>query len=126
MHVLTFTIGRNIGMSPMSEVLWATFTDRVHETLVRFVADYDATVEEHYGKGMWQGIEEESYKVTALIDPDLLHNPHRAPWLRDLTASVAAIAYGYGQDAVAFTIGRSELISMTSPYQHSGFEVGAL
>ena len=59
-------------------------------------------IETHYGKGTWDGVEEESAKISVLSDQPLTH-------LSYLRQALANLAEEYGQDAIALTIGTSEL-----------------
>lgn len=103
MHVITVTIGRNVGTTPMSLTLWGQFQEDVKADMLHAIPADLAEV--HRGVGVWDGVEEESVKLTLLC--------HTAP-TRDMLAELRALmsenARHYGQDAVALTIGESELV----------------
>lgn len=123
MYSYAVTIGRNVPATnpnpmfagkPMTLTTWETFKDDVAEALrvaiekTRETDGYmwpegtDFWVEAHHGKGIWQGVEEESTKVTVLSDEPITH----LHWLRQ---ELTELAREYGQDAIALTIGESEL-----------------
>ena len=121
MYSYTATIGRNVPdmhdqrddvtgqriQVPMSDEQWATFVEDVKADMASTYADLyldgaERTFEVHYGKGVWEGVEEESAKITLLSDQPLTH-------LSYLRQALANLAEEYGQDAIALTIGTSEL-----------------
>lgn len=111
MYTYTVTIGRNVGDVPMSDLDWATFEDEVNEALVTVPYERQiAFLETHRGTGVWQGVAEESVKVTMALISAL---PEESEGCRDLLAlrnKLFRLAGLYGQDAIALTIGQSELI----------------
>ena len=64
----------------------------------------ERTFEVHYGKGVWEGVEEESAKITLLAEFELDERG-----LSTLRNYLSENARQYGQDAIALTIGTSEL-----------------
>lgn len=102
MYSITATFGRNVGSTPMTLTNWELFKGDV-------AADMQAalntpTHELHTGKGVWQGVEEESAKVTILRESE--------PTASELDATrrfLSELARQWGQDAIALTIGKSEL-----------------
>lgn len=132
MYSYAITIGRNTPVTdptlpqyddvtgdriqaPMSITQWETFKDDAAEALrVAFEktrdtdsygwsdGDDEMVIEAHHGKGVWKGVEEESTKVTMLTASPVTH----LHWLR---GELTALAREYGQDAIAFTVGESEL-----------------
>lgn len=102
MHAVTVSFGRNVGSAPMPATDWRRFRAMVRRALVD--ACPDAVLETHHGVGVWDGVREQSCKVTALAG-DL--GP--AALLR-LSESLAGLASAFRQDAIAVTVGRSELV----------------
>ncbi len=111
MHTYTVTIGRHVGTEPMPEHEWAMFEDRINETLCYFGGEQHreggdpSMIETHRGTGVWDGVEEESIKMTLLTT-----TPIRPLNLEVLRKDLGQIAYHHRQDAIALTIGTSELI----------------
>ena len=126
MHSYTVTIGRNVPVTdptlpqrddvtgqriqvPMSDEQWATFVEDVKADMASTYADLyldraERTFEVHYGKGVWEGVEEESAKITLLAEFELDERG-----LSTLRNYLTDLAGEYGQDAIALTIGTSEL-----------------
>ena len=101
---ITVSIGRNVRVAgkiePMPINRWT-----------RFVAGVEWLVEVHaqgtrfttaYGRGEWDGVEEESVVVTGEVAASRIDEVIR-PWL-------AYLAREYGQDAIALTVGTTDLI----------------
>ena len=126
MFSYTATIGRNVPTftyaerdfhqdgdritvsAPMSDERWVTFEGQVSALIASFARTWMAgtdVVELHRGKGVWNGVEEESTKVTLLTEMELGECA-----LTDLRKALAYYALHYQQDAIALTIGQSELI----------------
>lgn len=103
MHSITVTIGRNMDNAPMRIGLWERFVADVTADLLTAVPS--DIVETHHGMGEWDGIAEESCKVTVLR-----HSEPTGEMLDALRASMSDNARVFGQDAIAITIGRSELV----------------
>lgn len=112
MHVYTATIGRNYSTDPsmppsmrgkpMFLTIWEQFIEDVTADMLRAVPS--DIVEIHRGEGTWDGVEEESAKITLLR-----HSKATADMLDDLRRYLSELARQYGQDAIALTIGQSEL-----------------
>ena len=107
MYSYTITIGRNVGTEPMSAERWEEFkATALSELEYRFNAYQPGAyaIEEHTGYGYWESGREESHKVTALVEKAL-------GWdhLEYLRRDLAAVAGQFDQDAIALTIGVSEL-----------------
>lgn len=108
MYSYTATIGRNVGETPMSDSDWETFIDDVTSDMSNSAwPNQIEAVEIHRGKGSWQGIEEESAKITVLLKSALPEDGERS--LNMLRGYLSENARLYGQDAIALTIGVSEL-----------------
>ena len=105
MFSYTATIGRNVGTEPMTITSWEQFIEDVRADMLRFAVEsaiHVESVEIHRSKGTWEGVEEESAKITILTpaqsdNPDILRH------------YLSENARQYGQDAIALTIGVSEL-----------------
>lgn len=109
MFTYSATIGRNVGATPMSDTKWFAFQGQVIALVASFAKDWMAgtdVVEHHVGTGAWEGVTEESCKVTLLSHVSLGENA-----IEDLKKGLAYYAEAYDQEAVALTIGQSELIS---------------
>ena len=121
MYSYTITIGRNVNNEPMSNEAWEGFKRSTTYALEDSIGRR-AQFESFYGVGSWEGTEEESYKITALGQ----HTASQAD-LGLLRDRLAQLALDFGQDAIALTIGQSELVTPSRvAYVHTGFEVGAL
>jgi hypothetical protein len=73
---------------------------------VEHVMDVLGTVEVHVGTGTWNGVREDSAHLTVLRSVPA-SDASTLPWTRGLLADLAA---RWGQDAIALTVGTSELI----------------
>lgn len=107
MHVYTATIGRNVGVEPMPSARWHQFINDVHNDMVLFAVEAAIHVEDieiHEGKGRWLDKPEDSAKIS-ILSPSLADD--RA--LGNLRRLLSENARQYGQDAIALTIGESEL-----------------
>ena len=72
MFSYTATIGRNVGTEPMTITDWEQFIEDVRSDMLRFAVEsaiHVESVETHRGKGTWEGVEEESAKITILTCP---------------------------------------------------------
>ena len=108
MYVYSLTIGRNIGSEPMTKLSWGWFQYDAMEMLRSAALDAALHVdaeERSFGTGVWDGIPEDnatlSIRTTAKMDDSVLNR---------LRKSAKALAATYRQDAIALTIGTSELI----------------
>ena len=118
MYSYTATIGRNFSNThsnpalqgkPMTLSAWSRFVEDVTADMASTYADLyldgaERTFEVHYGKGVWEGVEEESAKITLLAEFE-----HDERGLSTLRNYLSENARQYGQDAIALTIGTSEL-----------------
>lgn len=117
MHVYTATIGRNYSSThpleglrdePMTISAWEAFIEDVTADMRNSAEPNNIeAVEIHRGKGVWQGIEEESAKITLLLKSALPEDGERS--LNVLRGYLSENARHYGQDAIALTVGVSEL-----------------
>tara|TARA_R110002020_G_scaffold404912_1_gene614957 strand:- start:4038 stop:4358 length:321 start_codon:yes stop_codon:yes gene_type:complete len=105
MYVYTVTIGRNVGDIPMRDIAWSTFEDQINALMASYVEN-GSVVEMHSGTGGWNGVSEDSTKVTLITEHPLTDRK-----LADLKRGLAYYAAQYTQDAIALTIGQSELIT---------------
>ena len=104
-HSITVTIGRNVGDVPMSERRWHEFDTDVQGTLANNVfARQIIAVERHLGRGSWEGVEEDSIKITYLLKSALTDEA-----IATLSRDLSELAWFYDQDAIALTIGTSTL-----------------
>lgn len=120
MHTYTATIGRNQSQTlvvngeertcdpvPMSDERWSQFEADVASDLITVAYAYQqgiGEIEIHRGEGYWQGVREESSKIEIR-----LNEPLPADHLDRLRRLLSENARLYGQDAIALTIGESEL-----------------
>lgn len=105
MHTYTVTIGRNVGTTPMSDTDWRDAQTDIHQAL-RYVLGRTPSIESHYGTGTWDGVTEESVKVTALSEHGITDEA-----IAILRARLRVIAARYSQDAIALQMCESELIA---------------
>lgn len=105
MYEYSVTIGRNVSDAPMHESIWVQFQDSTEYTLTRDLPLSGTTVERAYGAGEWEGITEDNARIVARTDSPL--TPSQLDALRNGLALTAAL---FGQDALALTIGTSELV----------------
>ena len=116
MHSYTATIGRNVPdmhdqrddvtgeriQAPMPLTRWEQFVEDVKADMLHAIPS--DICELHRGKGVWDGVEEESAKIT------LRRSAEASPeMLSELRRLLSENARQYGQDAIALTIGTSEL-----------------
>jgi len=120
MYVTTITIGRNVTSTPginedpvqvpMPDERWSAFKVAAAALLTEAVIKTqkaDGVVapfyyEQHSGIGVWDGVEEESFKITTLSDQPMTYRA----WLRD---ELGDLAPQFDQLAIALTVGESEL-----------------
>lgn len=120
MHVYAVTIGRNAPVTdpslpqyddvtgeriaaPMSDERWEQFIEDVKADMLHAIPLADLA-EIHRGTGFWDGVEEESAKLTLLC-----HSEATADMVAELRSYLSELARLYSQDAIALTIGQSEL-----------------
>jgi hypothetical protein len=97
---VTVSIGRNVGDQPMPENRWQDFRDGISGYLARF-ADV-VYVDAAHSVGEWDGILEDSATYVAAVP---------AANVNGLRACLVLDCWQYGQDAIALTIGETELVS---------------
>lgn len=105
MYVITVTIGRNVGETPMSDASWAEYRSDVAallDDLATFVVN--PTFEFHNGYGEWHGVAEDSHKATLMSTHEF--DQSDISWLR---RSLSHLCRKYEQDAIALTVGTSVL-----------------
>lgn len=102
MYSYTATIGRNVGETPMSDSDWEAFISDVTKALAYHMVEGYDILEIHRGRGSWGGVVEDSAKVTLISEESI--NVDR------LKNTLHRLAVANGQDAIALTIGVSELI----------------
>lgn len=112
MQAVTVTIGRNrrpeSTVEPntaLPETSWAGFVGAVRDALDHYLAVPGSWIEVHYGVGEWDGVREESAKVTITGDHLTLE---RLPWVRNRLGRVAVF---FDQDAIALHVGQSDLVT---------------
>jgi hypothetical protein len=113
MYTYSVTIGRNIGEIEMSYDSWAEFHRDVFDVLTtaarRHIDTEDPevwTIEHWSGLTQWQGVPEYSTKFE-LRSVNALHDYNVA----DIRNDLEYLREKYAQDAIAFSIGESELIT---------------
>ena len=131
MQTVTVTIGRNVptrhqdaarlaGLIPLytgkrayalNDDAWQAFTDQVIDQLKFWESQVDGLestwVETHDGVGVWDGVTEESRKITLLYNAQA---EDTAEDRRDLEQVLRSIRDAYYQDAVSVVWGDSTLI----------------
>jgi len=131
MQTVTVTIGRNVpprhsvaavrdGHAPdrhihgphnavLTDQAWADFTALVVDALENYADVVEADsywVEQHDGLGVWDGVEEQSRKLTLLFEAEEIPADAR----QELTIDLLRARSGYYQDAVAVSFGDSNLV----------------
>lgn len=108
-NVVTVTIGRNgaaeIGgtVFTLSALDWQEFQSAVSAALWQTSAtNGEAWEEKHYGRTAWNGVEEESAKITLLNA--------ESTQIVALNRRLETIRGMYAQDAIALSVGTSTLI----------------
>lgn len=108
MYEYSVTIGRNIGNDPMSTHDWRVFRETVtlHLTVVASLDDVQIdAIETTRGTGEWNGVREDNARVVMRT-----LSPLSETALGNLRVRLGNLATANMQDAIAFTIGTSELI----------------
>ena len=121
-HSITVTIGRNAPVTdpalpqyddvtgeritaPMSDQRWGEFGRDAQGTLANSVHERQiVAIERHLGRGSWEGVEEDSLKITYLLKSALTDEA-----VATLSRDLSELARLYDQDAIALTIGTSTL-----------------
>ena len=114
MYAYTATIGRNYSNAlvvppsmrgqAMTPTRWERFIEDVKSDMASTYANLyldgaERTFEVHYGKGVWEGVEEESAKITLLAEFELDERG-----LSELRRLLSENARYYDQDAIALTV----------------------
>lgn len=97
---VTISIGRNIGDEPMGDYQWEEYRNAISGYLARF-AD-TVYVDGAHSRGEWDGIPEDSATWVAAVPVGNVNG---------LRASLVLDCWTYDQDAIALTIGETELVS---------------
>jgi deoxyadenosine/deoxycytidine kinase len=125
MKTATVTIGRNNKnpqIGPLWDSEWETFIDRVTAALRSFESKAnggdDTWTEIHLGTGTWNNIPEESAKITIFYTAEDSSREQKA--INELKETLAILGNIFEQDAIALSLGTSELVSALS-----SFKVGA-
>lgn len=133
-YAVTVTIGRNVPQSQVDAALreglvvqvpgsvdgwshyqltpqaWQAYTEQVEEALETYVDEIETTswwTETHDGVGEWDGVFEESRKITLLFG-----TPNGLPLSarEELVLELLSTRTGFYQDAVALSFGESVLV----------------
>lgn len=105
-EILTVSIGGSVKGIPMSDSRWDQFIMATRDCLTATVGFPDF---EQRGESTWKGISERSYTFNVL-DPMLGADPYTNSRLAQLKIDLAQLCHHMGQDAIALTMGESELI----------------
>lgn len=105
-YTVTVSIGRNVGDVPMPIHRWRQFQMDTHGVIADSVFEKQIEfIERHVGEGSWDGVTEDSVKITFGLKSALTEEA-----LDSLRHTLTGLARFYDQDAIALTIGQSELI----------------
>jgi hypothetical protein len=96
---VTISIGRNVDDAPMSATAWSRFRADVRESLN--LCDGTLYVDAAQSVGEWEGVREDSATFVAAVSLDCV------PLIR---ADLHGLCLTYGQDAIALTVGTTELV----------------
>lgn len=120
---IQITIGRNASPAAwawlnksyeLPQEKWDAFVAVASMTLNDALLDNKwSKLEKHFGTGEWEGVEEESCHISAYHPHPLWLrrlNPFWARNMRSLKRNLAHVAFKYGQEAIAVTVGNSELV----------------
>lgn len=105
-YAVSLTFGRNVRDEPMSTKDWSLFQIRASTDLNNTFEDRVEFVDVHQGVGVWEGISEQSCKITAIINGAVT-----ADETTKLRVAAADLAARFQQDAVALSVGQSFLIT---------------
>jgi hypothetical protein len=112
MFEYTVTIGRNVGDAPMGDVPWKLFK-RDAMVILGQAANHAYVHVDAYetleGSGVWQGIREDNARIVMRTDSQL--DDGALNYLRHL---LGMLAQYNSQDAVALTVGTSELVTRSN------------
>jgi hypothetical protein len=101
---ISITVGRGGGERQLDIRTWRQFKRDVRAAVKNL--DFDITVA-NQGQGSWEGITEQNYHVQGIRPVDL-DGSERA----ETEHRVRLLAKQYEQDAIAWSVGRSELIEL--------------
>lgn len=105
MYSYIVTIGRNVGDTPMSDARWSDFILSVKEDMiVALDTDKFSAIEVSEGVGEWGGVTEPNATITVRQ-----HTQARDEQIERLRRYLSEDARHFDQDAIALTIGISEL-----------------
>jgi hypothetical protein len=111
MLTVMVSIGRNVGNTPLSDRDWTFFLNDAADVIRRQFED----AEFHFGKGVWDGISEDSVHIT--VYRESVTEGMRYAYREGLSR----LARHYGQDAIALTISEPELISAKDDDKNFGW-----
>lgn len=99
------SIGRNtIGGDPLRKEDWVRFVNAVNDVM-SILSEGTDKPEIHFGTGTWDGITEDSAFIT--VRTEIAASDYAIRNVRDFLATDAFI---YGQAAIGFTVGQSDLV----------------
>lgn len=105
MYSYIATIGRNVGDMPMSDARWSDFILSVKtDMLTALDADKLSVIEVSEGVGEWEGVTEPNATITVRR-----HTQAQDSQVERLRRYLSENARHFDQDAIALTIGISEL-----------------
>lgn len=96
---VSVTLGRNVGTEPMPREEWRAFRLAARNNVQRNVTGWE-WCEEHKGTGQWEGVPEQSAKITVFGG---------TPNLAEIQSAMIELCERYGQDAIAIASGTSFL-----------------
>lgn len=99
MPTVTISIGRGGGERELPMGHWIAFSNKVREFLLGTGSEIYVDAAQSIGE--WEGVKEDSLTWVADFDGELLD------WARGYFSELASL---FEQDAIAFTIGETELI----------------
>jgi len=102
MKTVTISIGRNINDWPMSADDWEMFRIGVRQLILTYWFDATIFVDDAFSIGVWNGIKEESSTFVASINEGEMTS---------FIAMLTGLAAAYEQDAIAVTVGETQLIT---------------
>jgi hypothetical protein len=97
----------------LTDSSWAGFAELVTDALTNYAQDIEADsywVETHDGLGVWDGVQEQSRKLTLLFEPSEILEARAQSAKLDLLITLTASRSGYYQDAVGVSFGDSTLV----------------
>lgn len=103
-YIMQASIGRNIGSEPMSARDWTRFLNDVADA----IRTHDESPEVQFGTGTWEGVTEESARITVYRDEI---DTGRVAWIKQ---RLRVLAGRYGQDAIGLVVSESMLCTPTN------------